>query len=104
MSFRNWLRRNDSLRRKSFRPSVKLCLEKMEDRLAPAVIAVTTTLDKTVVDHAVSLREAILSINQGSNFNADVVATGTYGSSDTITVPAGRYNLGRITHQQAGDH
>src|SRR5262249_51458810 len=64
------------------RPSLEL----LEDRLAPATIVVTTTADDLVVDGSVSLREAIRSINQGSNVNADVNAAGAYGSNDTIQV------------------
>ena len=51
---------------------------------AAATITVTGTGDTVVVDGAVTLREAITSINNGSNVNADVVAVGVYGTSDTI--------------------
>src|SRR5262245_36712216 len=67
-----------------------LHLEKLEDRLAPAVITVTSTNDAlnapSSEDGTVSLREAITSINNGADFNADVTAnrTGTYGVNDTI--------------------
>ncbi len=56
----------------------------LEDRLAPAVITVTGTGDTIAVDATVTLREAITSINQGSNRNSDVVAVGAYGTNDTI--------------------
>jgi CSLREA domain-containing protein len=59
-------------------------VEVLEDRLAPAVITVTSAADDSAVDGTVSLREAILSINQGSNFDADVAAVGAYGNHDTI--------------------
>src|SRR5262245_40866642 len=59
-------------------------LERLEDRLAPATIIVTTTADDLAVDGSVSLREALRSINQGSNVDADVNAAGAYGTGDTI--------------------
>lgn len=49
-----------------------------------ATVTVTGIGDTVAVDGAVTLREAITSINGGANVNADVVATGTYGSGDTI--------------------
>jgi hypothetical protein len=49
-----------------------------------ATITVTGTGDTNAVDGAVTLREAITSINNGANFNADVVAVGAYGTNDTI--------------------
>jgi hypothetical protein len=58
------------------------------DPAAAATIAVTTTADNTTVDGAVSLREAITSINNGANLNGDVVASGAYGTNDTI-----RFNI-----------
>src|SRR5438477_5601650 len=68
--------RSTRLRPTPFRPQ----LEPLEDRLTPATITVTTTNDDLAVDGTVSLREAILSIDQGANINADVVANGAYGS------------------------
>ncbi len=49
-----------------------------------ATVTVTGTADTVAVDGAVTLREAITSINAGANTNADVVAVGTYGTADTI--------------------
>lgn len=49
-----------------------------------ATVTVTGTGDTVVVDGAVTLREAIASINGAANVNADVVAVGAYGTSDTI--------------------
>src|SRR5262245_21971200 len=66
--------------RRWFRPVV----EQLEDRLVPATITVTTVADATAVDGSVSLREAIQSINQGADANADVNAAGAYGANDTI--------------------
>ncbi len=51
-----------------------------------ANVTVTSAADGApAVDGAVTLREAIASINAGANVNADVVAAGAYGVSDTIT-------------------
>src|SRR5216684_1061562 len=49
-----------------------------------ATITVTGTGDTIAVDGVVTLREAITSINNAANLNADVVAVGAYGTSDTI--------------------
>ena len=57
--------------------------------LPAATITVTGTGDTVAVDGAVTLREAITSIDNGANVNADVVATGTYGVSDTIRFAIG---------------
>src|SRR5207302_8244768 len=58
----------------------------LEDRLAPATITVTSTGDTIAVDALATLREAITSINNGADVNADVTAnrTGAYGTNDTI--------------------
>src|SRR6266851_3239364 len=49
-----------------------------------ATITVTGTGDVIAVDGAVTLREAITSINNAANVNADVVAVGPYGTNDQI--------------------
>lgn len=49
-----------------------------------ATVTVTGTGDTIAVDAVVTLREAITSMNQASNVNADVVAVGAYGTNDTI--------------------
>ncbi len=54
-------------------------VSQLEDRSTPAIITVTTLADTVAVDGAVSLREAIQSINAGANINADVTAS-NYGS------------------------
>src|SRR5207302_2438564 len=63
-------------------------LEQLEDRLAPAIITVTTTADDiTPNDGSVSLREAITAINAGNTLgDPDIIAQnpGTFGSNDTI--------------------
>lgn len=48
-----------------------------------ATITVNSTADAIATDGATTLREAIIAINAGSNQNG-VVATGAYGTSDTI--------------------
>ena len=49
-----------------------------------SAIVVTGTGDSMMVDGLVTLREALTSINNGTDLNADVIATGTYGTNDTI--------------------
>jgi len=49
-----------------------------------ATVTVTGTGDTIAVDGLVTLREAITSINNGANVNADVSAIGAYGTNDTI--------------------
>jgi hypothetical protein len=49
-----------------------------------ATITVTGTGDTIGIDGMVTLGEAITSVNNGANVNADVVAVGAYGTSDTI--------------------
>lgn len=64
-------------------------LQGLEDRSVPATITVTNNLDTLAVDGKVSIREAIESINGGANINADVVAVGAYGTTDTVLFQAG---------------
>ena len=54
--------------------------------LAAATITVTGTGDTIAADGAVTLREAITSVNAAADVNADVAAhrTGAYGSADAI--------------------
>jgi len=56
----------------------------LSQRAFSATIVVTSTADAIAVDGAVTLREAIASINAGANVNADVVAIGAYGTADRI--------------------
>jgi hypothetical protein len=63
-------------------------LQALEDRAVPATITVTTIADNTTVDGKVSLREALTSINGGSNANGDVVPVGSYGTNDAIVFSA----------------
>src|SRR5262249_1614526 len=87
MPFFSWCRRSSPHLRIPPRPTVRkarLLLESLEDRLTPATITVTSTGNALLVNSAVSLREAITSINNGANVNTDVVAVGAYGTNDTI--------------------
>jgi hypothetical protein len=63
-------------------------LELLEDRLAPAVVTVTTVADDiTPNDGSVSLREAITAVNAGNNLgDPDIIAQnpGVFGTNDTI--------------------
>jgi hypothetical protein len=57
-----------------------------------ATITVTSNGDTIAVNANVTLREALSSINNGANVNADVVPVGAYGTNDTINfniTPAG---------------
>src|SRR5579864_5987693 len=66
---------------------VRPAVEFLEDRCTPATITVTSTnddTDLTAIQGAVTLREAVESINEGRNINADVTAAGQYGINDTI--------------------
>lgn len=54
-----------------------------------ATITVTATGDSIAVDGSVTLREAITSMNNGANVNADVVAVGAYGTGNTINFSIG---------------
>ena len=58
--------------------------ERLEERLLLTTIVVTGTGDSLAVDGVVTLREALTSINNGANFNADVTGVGAFGVSDTI--------------------
>jgi hypothetical protein len=51
---------------------------------AGATITVTSASDTVATDGAVTLREAILSVNAGASVNADVVPVGAYGAADAI--------------------
>ncbi len=101
------------------RPKLRLRVERLEDRTVPATITVTSTGDTISPDGSVTLREAITSINNGANVNADVVAAGTYGVNDAINfaIPAsdpghvyyrndmvgGQLTTADVTHTGAAD-
>src|SRR5438046_1834061 len=65
-------------RTRTFRPRI----ESLEDRLVPAVITVTGTGDTIAIDGLATLREAITSINNQADVNADVTLNrvGLYAS------------------------
>lgn len=62
-----------------------------------ATIDVTTTVDELdfVPNGLCSLREAIVSVNEGRNVGG-CTASGTYGNADTVNLPAGAYYLTRV--------
>ena len=66
----------------------------LEDRTVPATIIVTGIGDNMAVDQQVTLREAITSINNGADIDADVTAKriGAYGANDTIIFNIGNGN------------
>ena len=66
----------------AFASASLLCLAAPSARAA--TITVTGAGDTIAVDGVVTLREAMASINNGANANADVVAVDPYGSNDTI--------------------
>jgi titin len=63
---------------------IVVALLQISGNAAAATITVTGTANTIAVDGSVTLAEAIASINAGSNTNADVVASGSYGTNDTI--------------------
>jgi streptogramin lyase len=74
---------SSSPQRKALRPRrLPLRLERLEDRLAPAVITVTGTGDTIALDTFATLREAITSINNQADINNDITANrvGNYAS------------------------
>ena len=82
---KNWLARLwcSSTRPKAVRPRrVVLWLEQLENRLAPAVITVTTTADDIASgDGSVSLREAITAVNAGNDLGDPDITAQTSGQT-----------------------
>ena len=76
--------RRRSRRRATAARALRWAVERLESRVTPATIAVTGTGDTIAADGVVTLREAITSVNDGAEVNADVVAAGAYGTGDTI--------------------
>ena len=76
--------------RRRFRP----VLESLEDRLVPATLTVNSVADTIAAGTALTLREAVLLVDNGGNATAAVgraltageshQLTGTFGSNDTI--------------------
>jgi CSLREA domain-containing protein len=76
--------------RKGISRRAKLHVERLEDRLAPATITVTTNADETTAnDGVVSLREAISAINAQQTTDNDILAQlklnqTVFGTNDTV--------------------
>ncbi|GAB4346089.1 MAG: hypothetical protein Fur0042_11330 [Cyanophyceae cyanobacterium] len=66
-----------------------------------ATITVNSTADTIANDGATTLREAIISINAGSNLNG-VVATGAYGTGDTIVFDPAVFSTSRTINLSLG--
>ena len=71
-----------------YRPTLEL----LENRLAPATLTVNT-LNDSIGQTVLSLRDAILAVNGGSySGNAPAQVSGTFGSNDTILFQSGLNN------------
>src|SRR5881398_3412190 len=64
-----------------FRPG----LEGLEDRLAPATLAVDDVLDNTTADEVLTLREAVLLVNSAGDASAALGRDLTSGEQSQIT-------------------
>src|SRR5205085_7860424 len=92
---RNWLRvksgafrKAQPIRRKPlarFRP----VMERLEDRHAPATLIVNGVLDNTTSDGLLTLREAVLLVNNSGNASAALGHSLTTGEQAQITVGFG---------------
>src|SRR6266851_5730557 len=77
------------------RPGVRLTLEALEGRWAPAILTVNSVADNTTKDSVLTLREAIQIVDGtlGRSLSTQEQAriTGTLGTNDTIqfSLPAG---------------
>src|SRR5438132_11341618 len=76
--------------------AVRLRLDRLEDRVAPAVITVTSTGDTIAIDGLATLREAITSINNQADINGDVTLNrvGCYASTPGGTPDVINFNIG----------
>src|SRR5262245_16797470 len=74
-------------------------LETLEDRLAPALLTVTTNADDSLLAQD-SLRAAISSIEHGADANTNIQRTGPYGTNDTIqfNLPPGQLTMDLTSH------
>jgi hypothetical protein len=97
MQNKRWFGRPKSSRKSQSIRRSQLGCELLEDRLVPATITVTSTADNSNLDGSVTLREAIASIDAGANINADVIASGAYGSNDKINFAIQGNNVHIIT-------
>src|SRR5437773_570906 len=85
-----------SAQRQARRPRrLPLWLEQLEDRLTPAVLTVTGTGDTIALDTFATLREAITSINNQADVNADVTLNrvGLYASLPGGTPDVINFNI-----------
>ncbi len=87
--FKRWIKQIFGARKLpcSRRKRTRLQLEVLEDRTTPATITVTTAADTNSGTGAVSLRDAITAIDQGSAAgyaNISGQSPGTFGVNDTI--------------------
>src|ERR1700731_373510 len=82
---KTWLGRlRSSSAQRSARRRRPLRLGQLEDRLAPAVITVTSTGDTIAIDGLATLREAITSINNQADVNGDVTLNRVGGYASTL--------------------
>src|SRR5438876_865427 len=90
------LRSSSAQRSAQRRRRLPLRLEQLEDRLAPAIITVTSTGDTIAIDGLATLREAITSINNQADVNADVTLNrvGNYASLAGGTPDVINFNIG----------
>ena len=73
--------------RRSRRGGTSWWLERLEDRIVPAIITVTSAADNLTVDNQVTLREAIQAAN--TNLSVDGSTAGSGAVADTIQFAAG---------------
>jgi hypothetical protein len=92
-SFRNWLKNLKAnlrgMRRHGKSQSTRLLLEPLEGRLGPAVLTVNSLLDNTTADAVLTLREAILLVNNGGSARAALGRALTAGESSQINIYGG---------------
>ncbi|HEV3448748.1 MAG TPA: hypothetical protein VG099_29190, partial [Gemmataceae bacterium] len=89
------LRSSSAQRNPPRRRRLPLRLERLEDRLAPAVITVISTGDTNAIDGLATLREAITSINNQADVNGDVTLNrvGNYASLPGGTPDVINFNI-----------
>src|SRR5206468_1481193 len=83
-----WLKKHPQRR------PVRLSVELLEDRLAPAILTVNSVFDTTTADTSLTLREALKLVNASGNATSalgrnltsqeQAQVTGTFGTNDTI--------------------
>jgi predicted outer membrane repeat protein len=87
-SLRDWFRSRQKCVPNRRQPGFRPKLESLEDRLAPAVLTVTSVADNTAADSALTLREAIQvvdgTLGRALTTAEKAFVSGTLGSNDTI--------------------